>query len=102
MTRHKIIAASSIFAAVALSPGPARAMHIASSTDEARALAALELPKVVEVPAPIGASAVIFSDDARRVAGAMRPGPVARSQERTHGPIGTTDEARAAVEASRG
>lgn len=103
MTRRKItftLASSSIIAALAFLPGGAHAKPRATSTDEARALAWLEVRQVVGAPGTAAPGPVTSSDEARVAAGAALP-PLDERRPSGTGTVTSTDEARAAFAAGR-
>lgn len=105
MTRQKTrfpLAVVGIVGSLALVPLAGSAMHAPTSTDEARAMAALETRKVDQAPAPLQLPYVSTTDEARLVAGAMRPPRAVGPRARAPAVIYTTDEARAARAASCG
>jgi hypothetical protein len=98
MTRQKIrfpLVLAGIVGTLAVAPFGGRAMHAPTSTDDARAVAALGIAELGQAPTPLALPRVTTTDEARLVAGAVRPLPGPGPRARAPAAISTTDEARA-------
>lgn len=100
MTRRNLGLTLTLFGLVtslAMAPTATRAAHHPTSTDEARAIAALHAVKTDLEPVALASQHVTSTDEARALAGAARGMQAYGSQHPWRAPITSTDEARAAL-----